>query len=120
MKYNVQPRSGGALWWFFTRLSGIYLAVVLFIHVLILHVTIDGELGYDLIAERVASPGWKTLNISFLIVALIHGLYGLWAVLDDYIHKGWARILIWSVIAVIGLVFAIYGSLTLITFRYGG
>ncbi len=96
MNYDIQARSGGALWWFFHRLSGLYLAVVLFIHVLLLHVMIEGELEFDTIADRVATPGWKTLNISFLVVALAHGLYGLWIVLDDYIHKGWARILIWS------------------------
>ena len=37
-KYDHTARSGGALWWFFHRLSGLYLAIVLFIHVLNLHV----------------------------------------------------------------------------------
>lgn len=120
MQYNDTIRSGGALWWFFHRLSGLYLAVVLFIHVLLLHVLMKEELGFDAIAERVSTPLWKTINISFLAVALAHGLYGLWVILDDYVHAGWARILIWGVIAVIGLVFVIYGSLTMITFQYGG
>jgi len=120
MRYNETIRSGGALWWFFQRLSGLYLAVVLFVHVLLLHVLTQEELGFDVIAERVATPLWKTINISFLVVALSHGLYGLWVVLEDYVHKGWARIVIWSVLAVIGLVFMIFGALTMITFQYGG
>jgi succinate dehydrogenase / fumarate reductase membrane anchor subunit len=118
--YNETARSGGALWWFFHRLSGIYLAAVLFVHVLVLHVLMKDELSYGSIAERVSTPIWKTINISFLIVALMHGLYGLWIVLGDYIHKPWMRILIWSGIAVTGLVFAIYGALTMISFQYGG
>lgn len=120
MQYNDTIRSGGALWWFLHRLSGLYLAVVLFIHVLLLHVLMKEEITFDAIAERVSTPLWKTINISFLAVALAHGLYGLWIILDDYVHAGWARILIWGAIAVIGLVFVIYGSLTMISFQYGG
>ncbi|MBU8922528.1 MAG: succinate dehydrogenase, hydrophobic membrane anchor protein [Bacteroidales bacterium] len=120
MKYRETTRSGGALPWLFQRISGVYLAVVLFVHVVNLHILIDGEIGYAAIAERVATPLWKTINISFLIVALFHGLYGLWIVLEDYIHIGWLRVLIYSVIATIALVFAIFGTLTMITFQYGG
>lgn len=119
-KYNETARSGGALWWFFHRLSGLYLAIVLFVHVLVLHVLMKDELAFGSIAERVSTPLWKTINISFLVVALLHGLYGLWIVLGDYIHNQWMRIFIWCAIAVIGLVFVIYGSLTMISFQYGG
>ena len=120
MKYKETARSGGALPWLLQRISGVYLAIILFVHVLNLHVLLDGEVSFDAIAARVATPMWKTINISFLIVALFHGLYGLWIVLDDYIHKGWLRVLIYSVIATIALVFAIFGTLTMITFQYGG
>lgn len=120
MKYRETAKSGGALPWLLQRISGVYLAIVLLIHVLNLHVLIDGEITYGAIAERVATPLWKTINISFLLVALFHGLYGLWIVLDDYIHRGWMRIFIYSVIVTIALVFAIYGTLTMITFQYGG
>jgi len=119
-EYEQTARSGGALWWFFHRLSGVYLAAVLFTHVLLLHVLITEELSFGVIAERVSTPLWKTINISFLIVALMHGLYGLWIILGDYCHRQWMRVFIWCAIAVIGLVFAIYGSLTMISFQYGG
>jgi succinate dehydrogenase / fumarate reductase membrane anchor subunit len=120
VKYNEKVKSGGALFWFLHRLTGLYLALVLFIHVLYLHVLMKEELSYGAIAERVASPLWKTLNLSFLVVALLHGLYGLWIILGDYVHRDWIRIFIWSVIAIIGLIFVIFGSLTMITFQYGG
>jgi succinate dehydrogenase / fumarate reductase membrane anchor subunit len=119
-RYNETVRSGGALWWFFHRLSGLYLAAVLFTHVLLLHVLMKEDLSFGAIAERVSTPLWKTINISFLVVALMHGLYGLWIVLGDYIHREWMRILIWCGIAVIALVFIIYGALTMISFEYGG
>ena len=87
---------------------------------LLLHVLMKEDLSFGAIAERVSTPLWKTINISFLIVALMHGLYGLWIVLGDYIHREWMRTLIWCCIAVIALVFIIYGALTMITFEYGG
>jgi succinate dehydrogenase / fumarate reductase membrane anchor subunit len=120
MGYNETVRSGGALWWFLHRLSGLFLAAVLFIHVLNLHVLMKEEISYAAIAQRVATPLWKTINLSFLIVALMHGLYGLWVILGDYIHREWLRIFIWCAIAVIGLIFTVYGSLTMISFQYGG
>jgi succinate dehydrogenase / fumarate reductase membrane anchor subunit len=119
-KYDHTARSGGALWWFFHRLSGLYLALVLFVHVLVLHVLMKDEIAYGTIIERVSTPLWKTINISFLIVALLHGLYGLWIVLGDYCHKQWMRIFIWCAIAVIGLVFTIYGTLTMLSLQHGG
>lgn len=118
--YKRNVRSGGALLWLFQRISGIYLAVVLFTHVVLLHVMIDGEVTWDAIAERASTPMWKMINISFLLVALFHGLYGLWIVLDDYVDAGWARVLIFSVISVITLVFTIYGTITMLTMTVGG
>ena len=120
MKYRENARSGGAVPWLLQRISGLYLAIVLVIHVLYLHVLIDGEITFAVIAERVATPMWKTLNLSFLVVALFHGLYGLWIVLDDYINKGWMRVLVYGVIITVALVFTIFGALTMITFQYGG
>lgn len=118
--YKRNVRSGGALLWLFQRISGIYLAVVLFVHVILLHVMIDGEVTWDAVAERASMPMWKMINISFLLVALFHGLYGLWIVLDDYLDAGWARVLIFSLISVITLVFTVYGTITMLTFHVGG
>jgi succinate dehydrogenase / fumarate reductase membrane anchor subunit len=113
-------KSGGALPWLFQRVSGVYLAVVLFVHVIMLHVQIEGEVSWDAVAERASTPMWKMINISFLIVALFHGLYGLWIVLDDYVHAGWARVLIFSLISIVALVFTTYGIITMLTFHLGG
>jgi succinate dehydrogenase / fumarate reductase membrane anchor subunit len=81
---------------------------------------IDGDVNWGAVAERASSPMWKMINISFLVVALFHGLYGLWIVLDDYINAGWARILVFSLISVITLVFTIYGTITMLTLQVGG
>jgi succinate dehydrogenase / fumarate reductase membrane anchor subunit len=120
MKYRETVTSGGALLWFFQRVSGIYLAAVLFLHVIMLHVLLKEEISFEAIMDRVATPMWKTIDISFLVVAIFHGLYGLWIILDDYIHKGWARMLIFGAIAIIALIFTTLGILTILPFRPGG
>ncbi len=88
MSNRANVRSGGAMMWLFQRVTGVYLAVVLFAHVWLLHYLLDDEIGFAAVADRVATPLWKTIDISFLVVALFHGLYGLWIVLDDYIQLG--------------------------------
>lgn len=120
MEYNEKVTSGGALMWFFQRVTGVYLAVVLFLHVIMLHVALKEEISFSAIADRVATPLWKTIDITFLIVALFHGLYGLWVVLDDYVHWGWLRVLIFASISIVALIYTVLGIVTLIPFQAGG
>ena len=120
MKYRESVRSGGALLWYFQRVSGVFLAVVLFLHVYMLHVALKEELTFAAVAGRVATPLWKTIDVSFLVVALFHGLYGAWIVLDDYIHKGWMRTTLFGVISIVALIAVTLGVLTIIPFQAGG
>ena len=120
MKYREDMRSGGALLWLFQRVTGVYLAAVLLLHVIMLHVLIEGELNFEAIAHRVATPMWKTINISFLVVALFHGLYGAWIVFDDYIHRGWMRITLFSALSIVALLAVTLGILTILPFHAGG
>ena len=46
--YRNSVRSGGALLWFLQRITGIYLAVVLFVHILFLHGLLEGLLATHL------------------------------------------------------------------------
>ena len=119
MTYREDATSGGTLFWFFQRVTGVYLAVVLFAHVWVLHYLIGEEVTFAGVAERVATPLWKTIDISFLVVALFHGLYGLWIVLDDYIHWGWARIILYSAIAIVAIIALVLGVLTILPFQGG-
>jgi succinate dehydrogenase / fumarate reductase membrane anchor subunit len=120
MRYRENATSGGAVLWLFQRVSGVYLAVVLFAHVWLLHYLLREDLTFSAVAQRVATPLWKTIDISFLVVALFHGLYGLWIVLEDYIHWGWARIFLYSAISVVAIVALVLGILTILPFQAGG
>jgi succinate dehydrogenase / fumarate reductase membrane anchor subunit len=120
MRYKETVRSGGALLWYFQRVSGVFLAVVLFLHVYMLHVALKEELSFHAIADRVATPFWKMIDISFLVVALFHGLYGAWIVFDDYIHKPWMRMTLFAALSVVALLAMTLGILTILPFQAGG
>jgi succinate dehydrogenase / fumarate reductase membrane anchor subunit len=120
MMHQDHVKSGGAVLWLFQRVSGVYLAVVLFAHVWLLHYLLREDLTFAAVADRVATPLWKTIDVSFLIVALFHGLYGLWIVLEDYIHWGWARVFLYSAISLVALVALVLGILTILPFQAGG
>jgi succinate dehydrogenase / fumarate reductase membrane anchor subunit len=119
MMHRENVRSGGAVLWLFQRVSGVYLAAVLFAHVWLLHYLLREDLTFAAVADRVATPLWKTIDISFLVVALFHGLYGLWIVLEDYIHWGWARIILYSAIAIVAIIALVLGVLTILPFQGG-
>jgi len=119
MMHRENVRSGGAILWLFQRVSGVYLAAVLFAHVWLLHYLLREDLTFAAVADRVATPLWKTIDISFLVVALFHGLYGLWIVLEDYIHAGWARVALYSAISLAALIALVLGILTILPFQGG-
>jgi succinate dehydrogenase / fumarate reductase membrane anchor subunit len=119
MMHRENVRSGGAVLWLFQRVSGVYLAAVLFAHVWLLHYLLREDLTFAAGADRVATPLWKTIDISFLVVALFHGLYGLWIVLEDYIHWGWARIFLYSAISIVAVIALVLGILTILPFQGG-
>ena len=111
----------GATLWFFQRISGLLLVVLLLLHFGLIHGTeVDEELHqvtYKPVAERLASSTWKTIDLAFLFLAVFHGLSGVWMVLGDYVHRTWARNLLFTVVCILGFVLLILGSVTLLSFK---
>ncbi len=113
----------GATLWFFQRISGLLLVVILLVHFGLIHGTEVTEVGgkhqvtYQPVAERLASSTWKTIDLVFLFLAVFHGLSGLWMVIGDYVHRAWARTSIFTAVCILGLVLLILGSVTILSFR---
>ncbi len=113
----------GAMLWFFQRISGLLLVVILLLHFGLIHGTEVSELGgrhqvtYQPVAERMAGSAWKTIDLAFLFLAVFHGLNGLWMVLGDYVHRAWARTSLFTVVCILGFVLLILGSITVLSFR---
>jgi succinate dehydrogenase / fumarate reductase membrane anchor subunit len=117
--YLGSSRSGLGAWWF-QRVSGLALAVILLLHFFVLHYLTGGPLTYQAVMTRLAHPWWKTLDILFVVLGLTHAASGFNLLIDDYVHRpGWRQILIglnWLVCSA----FMILGVVTILGLRAPG
>jgi succinate dehydrogenase / fumarate reductase membrane anchor subunit len=109
--------SGGAFAWFFQRITGVFLVIALLAHFWVLHYSNSGEVTFAMVAQRLATPLWKTIDLTFLVMAIIHGFYGFLMVTRDYVHNNNLRLFLVSLVWVIGIVFGVLGTLTIIGFK---
>jgi succinate dehydrogenase / fumarate reductase membrane anchor subunit len=108
--------SGGALSWFFQRLTGILLVPIVILHLLTMHKWTAHSLPWAEVAVRMSNPYWKVLELTFLVVALYHGLNGLYAVLQDYVRKPAWRLTCYSLVTLAGLILLAFGVVTVVGF----
>jgi len=103
--------------WFFMRVSGVVLLLMVFGHLAIMHVinSVD-TISYWWVAERMATPFWRTYDWIILVLALVHGMNGMRVIVDDYVHTRGRRTFCMAILWVIGFVFLALGSLVLFTF----
>jgi succinate dehydrogenase / fumarate reductase, membrane anchor subunit len=103
--------------WYFFRISGLLLIFLAVIHILVMHVfNTVFEINYEFVADRWASPFWRTFDWLLLFLALTHGLNGARIATDDYIRSpGW-RIFMYSVIWSTLIIFSALGTIAIVTF----
>jgi succinate dehydrogenase / fumarate reductase membrane anchor subunit len=114
-----KPESGVELYaWFFMRISGIVLLLLVLGHFTIMHLINNIEvINYEFVARRFATPFWRTYDLVMLWLALLHGVNGVRTLVDDYIHaRGW-RIFALSTLYVLGFMILALGSLVLVVFQ---
>lgn len=116
MNIKLVTGDAGIKRWFYQRITGIFLVILLLVHFTIMHFIGSGETNYQTVAPRLASPYWKTFDLAFLVFALYHGMAGLWVVIDDYVHNDGWRIFIYSLLVLVGAILLILGTLTIVTF----
>jgi succinate dehydrogenase / fumarate reductase membrane anchor subunit len=117
MHFERGHGSGGFYWWLMQRVTGILLLAALLAHYIVTHLYTQHYVTYDKIAERVATPTWKFINIFFLTVVLLHGIYGVWNVLLDYLAKRpGLRVVLFSIIVTLGLALYVLGLITVVPF----
>ncbi len=116
MDQSAQVNSGGASGWLFQRVSGIALVLLILLHFVVIHFTGGGEVSYSRVVTRLSLPFWKVIDLSFLTLALAHGLYGLWLIAGDYLNRGWMRIVVFFVLSIGGIVLFTLGAITIIPF----
>ncbi len=108
---------GGALPWLLQRVSAVILFVLLMVHFVTYHFLSRGQaITYEQIMAKVRawSLWFSVLQFLFLATALYHGLNGLWAVLEDYVHGRRARQMLFGLLWTAGLVLLFIGTWTIL------
>lgn len=80
----IGSKNSGALKWYMQRITGIVLVVLLVGHYILMHATPDSGHTYQAVMERLHSPVWKIIDLTFVTLGLWHGLNGVWNVIRDY------------------------------------
>lgn len=114
-----RPVGGFELWmWLFMRISGIMLLVLALGHTLIIHLPGEGveRVDYNFVADRWASPLWRTWDWMMLTLALIHGINGLRNVTLDYVRSPATRFAMNMVFYVLGFTLFVLGTIIVVTF----
>jgi succinate dehydrogenase / fumarate reductase, membrane anchor subunit len=74
--------------WYMQRITGAALVPLLIAHFWVEHfmsaTLLRGDLTYAVILHRIANPWWQAIDIGFLVIALYHGLNGLYGIVLDY------------------------------------
>jgi succinate dehydrogenase / fumarate reductase membrane anchor subunit len=80
--------SRNAFAWYMQRITGAALVPLLVAHFWVEHfmsaTLLRGDLTYAVILHRIANPWWQAIDIGFLVIALYHGLNGLYGIVLDY------------------------------------
>lgn len=105
-------------YWYFLRVSGFLLVFLALGHIFITHyINVPSETTFDFVSARWANPLWRAFDWMLLLAALWHGLIGFRISISDFVPRpGWRQIgyaLVW----IVGLVFTVVGSITIITFN---
>ena len=105
--------------WLFMRISGIVLLLLALGHTLIMHLPAGGveRVDYSFVAERWASPFWRTWDWMMLTLALVHGINGLRIVTLDYVQAPGARFTLNMFFYVLGFTLFILGTVVVVTFQ---
>jgi len=114
-----RPESGLELYaWMFMRVSGLVLLFLALGHLLIMHIINNVDhMDFQFVAERYATPFWRTYDLVMLCLALIHGLNGVRTIVVDYVGaRGW-RVASLASLYVLGFIILALGSLTILTFH---
>ena len=116
---SLRPESGLELYaWLFMRISGIALLFLALGHLLFMHIIHNVDsIDFRFVAERYATPFWRTYDLLMLWFALIHGVNGIRTVVTDYIGaRGW-RVVSLASLYVLGFALLTLGSLAILTFH---
>ena len=116
---NGKAGKGSAYGWLFQRITGIFLAFFLILHIQALHFTSDWKVDFSLVTQRLESTLWVIFYVIFVPALLFHGFNGVWQVVHDYRPKAGTVKAVKAVLWVLGIVISVWGYYLIATFSKG-
>jgi succinate dehydrogenase cytochrome b556 subunit len=115
--YSAGAAGSDQLSWYFFRLSGAMLIGLALGHLFITHyLNVPSDTDFDFVAKRYANPLWRTFDWLLLLMALWHGLLGARISITDYVRSAGWRLLLNSLVWIIGAIFTLLGTVTILAF----
>ncbi|HSK94027.1 MAG TPA: succinate dehydrogenase [Candidatus Angelobacter sp.] len=116
-----KPEASGRerFWWYFMRLSGLALVILLLGHMFIMHVLVElagGEIDFAFVQSRWGTPFWRIYDFLLLVLAFVHGANGARVVVSDYVSHRRARSLIIGALLTLSAIWLVLGMLIIVLF----
>ena len=114
-----RPAGGIELWtWFFMRVSGIVLIVLVLGHFTIVHILGEGvdRVDFAFVSGRWSNPFWQTWDWTMLFLGLLHGANGMNIVIEDLVQRSSAKVALKSTLYMVTLILMLLGTLIILTF----
>jgi succinate dehydrogenase / fumarate reductase membrane anchor subunit len=105
-------------YWYFLRVSGVLLVFLALGHIFITHyANVPSETTFDFVSARWANTLWRMFDWMLLLAALWHGLIGIRISITDYLPGPLWKQVAYALAWIVGLIFSVVGSITIITFN---
>jgi succinate dehydrogenase / fumarate reductase membrane anchor subunit len=104
--------------WLYMRISGMFLLVLIFGH-LIINLVMNGgitQISFAFVAGKWADPFWKIWDGLMLWLALIHGTNGMRTIVNDYTERETLRKVLNYTLWVVCISLIVLGTLVITTF----
>lgn len=104
--------------WLYMRISGMFLLVLIFGH-LIINLVMNGgitQISFAFVAGKWADPFWKIWDSLMLWLALIHGTNGMRTIVNDYTERETLRKVLNYTLWVVCVSLIVLGTLVITTF----
>jgi succinate dehydrogenase / fumarate reductase membrane anchor subunit len=108
--------------WFFMRVSGAILMVIVVFHLMYMHFFTPGgvtNIDYNVIVGRWTGPAgtfWRTFDFMLLAFAFTHGSNGLRFIIEDYIHHNGWRALVKTLLYLVYFALIVMGAYIIFSF----
>ena len=104
--------------WLFMRISGVFLVVLIAVHLTTNLLVGDGiqAVDFGFVAGKWAHPLWQFWDLALLWLAMLHGANGVRTIINDYTRRGSARFWLTMILYIATAVIIILGTLVIFTF----